>query len=80
MSAVITYNEDNYREFEWLEGFAVIRFYAEWCKPCVQNFPVFAELAAQHTKHKPEIKFGKVNVDQSPNLTLRLTSMAYPLP
>ena len=40
MSAVIPYNEDNYSDFEWFEGFAVIRFYADWCKPCVQNFSV----------------------------------------
>ncbi|ATO18295.1 thiol reductase thioredoxin [Acinetobacter sp. LoGeW2-3] len=78
MSAVTTYNEDNYREFEWFEGFAVIRFYADWCKPCMQNFPIFAELAAQYTEHKPEIKFGKVNVDQSPILTLRYNVYGLP--
>lgn len=71
MSAVITYNEDNYSDFEWFEGLAVIRFYADWCKPCVQNFPVFEALATQYTRHDPEIKFGKINVDQSPILTLR---------
>ncbi|WP_180033417.1 co-chaperone YbbN [Acinetobacter sp. YH12233] len=78
MSAVTIYNEDNYREFEWFEGFAVIRFYADWCKPCVQNFPVFAELAAQFTEHKPAIKFGKINVDQSPILTLRYNVYGLP--
>lgn len=71
MSEIIEYNENNYSNFEWFEGFAVIRFYAEWCKPCIQNFPVFNELAAQYAESKPEIKFGKVNIDQSPILTLR---------
>lgn len=49
----------------------MIRFYADWCTPCVQNFPVFAELAIHYAHHQPEIKFGKINVDQSPILTLR---------
>ena len=71
MSEIIEYNENNYSNFEWFEGFAVICFYAEWCKPCIQNFPVFNELAAQYAESKPEIKFGKVNIDQSPVLTLR---------
>lgn len=75
MSAVIPYNEDNYSDFEWFEGFAVIRFYADWCKPCVQNFSVFEELTTQYAGHDPEIKFGKINVDQSPILTLRYNYM-----
>src|SRR5699024_390969 len=71
MTQVIEYNENNYSDFEWFEGFAVIRFYADWCKPCVQNFPVFNELAAQYAESKPESKFGKVKIDQPPVLTLR---------
>ena len=70
MTQVIDYNENNYSEFEWFDGFAVIRFYAEWCAPCVQNFPVFSELAGYYAHHQPEIKFGTINVDQSPILTL----------
>ena len=78
MSAVIPYNEDNYSDFEWFEGLAVIRFYADWCKPCVQNFPVFEALATQYARHDPEIKFGKINVDQSPILTLRYNVYGLP--
>ena len=78
MSAVIPYNEDNYSDSEWFEGFAVIRFYADWCKPCVQNFSVFEELATQYAGHDPEIKFGKINVDQSPILTLRYNVYGLP--
>src|SRR5690606_11464968 len=78
MTQVIEYNENNYSNFEWFEGFAVIRFYADWCKPCVQNFPIFAELATYYAEVNPEVKFGKINVDQSPILTLRYN--AYGLP
>ena len=78
MSKIIEYTENNYSDFEWFEGFAVIRFYADWCKPCVQNFPVFAELATHYAEVKPKIKFGKINVDQSPILTLRYNVYGLP--
>jgi len=78
MTQVIEYNENNYSDFEWFEGFAVIRFYADWCKPCVQNFPVFAELAKHYAEVNPEVKFGKINVDRSPILTLRYNVYGLP--
>ena len=78
MSAVTEYSEDNYSEFEWFDGIAVIRFYADWCAPCVQNFPVFEQCAAQISAQHNDIKFGKVNVDQSPILTLRYNVYGLP--
>ena len=63
MPAVIEYHEDNYSAFEWFEGLAVIRFYAGWCAPCVQNSPVFEQLAEHYAQANPEIKFGKVNIE-----------------
>ena len=67
-SEIVEYNENNYREFEYETGVAVIRFYATWCTPCVQNAPFFEQLAQLFDA---SVKFGKVNVDQSPILTLR---------
>ncbi len=71
MSHIIIYSENNYQDFEWFDGLAVIRFYADWCAPCVQNFPIFEAAAAHYETTHPSIKFGAVNVDQSPILTLR---------
>ena len=45
MHYIIEYTENNYSDFEWHDGFAVIRFYADWCAPCVQNFPFFEQTA-----------------------------------
>ena len=47
---------------------AVIRFYAPWWIYCVQNAPFYDQLAQLFDA---SVKFGKVNVDQSPILTLR---------
>ena len=71
MFQLMEYNENNYSDYEWFDGFAVIRFYADWCAPCVQNFPVFEQCAKQMSAQHTPIKFGSVNVDQSPILTLR---------
>lgn len=59
---------NNYPEFEYEIGMALIRFYAPWCTSCVKNAPFFEQLAQLFDA---SVKFGKVNVDQSPILTLR---------
>ncbi|MCO8041976.1 thioredoxin family protein [Acinetobacter bohemicus] len=71
MADIIEYTENNYTDFEWYDGLAIIRFYADWCAPCVQNAPVFEQWAKTQMHAEPNIKFGKVNIDQSPILTLR---------
>lgn len=78
MSLITKYSENNFQEFEWFEGVAVIRFYADWCAPCLQNFPIFEQFAAQFSESNPEVKFGKVNIDQSPILTLRYNVYGLP--
>ena len=78
MVQVVEYNEDNYSDYEWFDGFAVIRFYADWCAPCVQNFPIFEQCATQMSAQFQNLKFGKVNVDQSPILTLRYNVYGLP--
>lgn len=75
MNTITEYNQDNFHEFEYYAGLAIIRFYADWCAPCVQSKPVFQHLAAQRSK---QIKFGQVNIDQSPILTLRYQVFGLP--
>ncbi len=43
----------------------VIDFYADWCPPCRQMKPVFAEM---EKKYGSEIKFVKADVDEFPDL------------
>ena len=55
MTEIMQYNENNYRDYEQYRGFAVIRFYATWCAPCMQNYAVFEQLTTMFGQH---IKFG----------------------
>ena len=67
MFELMKYNENNYSDYEWFDGFTVIRFYAEWYAPCVQNVPVFEQRATQMSAQ---------NVKQSPFFPYAITSIA----
>lgn len=51
-------------EVEEHEGLVVIDLFAEWCGPCRMLAPVIEELAAEYG----DVKFCKINVDNSPEL------------
>ena len=53
---------------------AIIDLYADWCGPCRMMAPVVEELAAEH----PEYKFGKINVDEQPELAGEYRIMSIP--
>ena len=52
-------------EVEKAESLVVIDLYADWCGPCKMLAPVIEELEREY----PDVKFGKINVDNEPDLT-----------
>ena len=52
----------------------LINLWATWCGPCRMMAPVVEELAAEH----PEYKFGKINVDEQPELAGEYRIMSIP--
>ncbi len=52
-------------EVEKAESLVVIDLYADWCGPCKMLAPIIEELEREY----PDVKFGKINVDNEPELT-----------
>ncbi|MCI7085075.1 thioredoxin [bacterium] len=52
----------------------LLDFWASWCGPCRMVSPIVDEIAQEH----PEIKVGKVNVDEQPELAASFNVMSIP--
>ena len=74
MSA-ITINKHNFQE-EILNSYknVLIDFFADWCGPCQRVSPVIDEIAREN----PDIKVGKINVDEQPELASRFRVYTIP--
>ena len=68
-------NDKNFEE-EVLktEGTVLVDFYADWCGPCKMMSPVIDSIAEEMTN----IKVGKVNVDENPELAEKFEIMSIP--
>ena len=63
---MLNITKDNFEaEVEKAESLVVIDLYADWCGPCKMLAPVIEELEREY----PDVKFGKINVDNEPDLT-----------
>ena len=73
--AVNIFSEDNFTESVLnSEKPVLVDFWASWCGPCRMLAPVVEELSDEH----PEIVFGKVNVDECPELAMRYNISSIP--
>jgi len=64
MSA-ININKNNFQnEIMDSEKTVLLDFWAPWCAPCRMVVPIMEEIASE----RPDIKVGKINVDEQPEL------------
>ena len=54
----------------------LVDFSADWCGPCKMMAPVIDELADMY---EGEMKVGKINVDQSPDIAQKYNVMSSPM-
>ncbi len=63
--AVVTITKENFEdEVTKSEKNVLLDFWATWCGPCRMVSPIVDEIAEEN----PDIKVGKVNVDEQPEL------------
>ena len=74
MSA-ININKNNFQnEIMDSEKTVLLDFWAPWCAPCRMVVPILEEI----TGERPDIKVGKINVDEQPELASKFGIMSIP--
>lgn len=73
--SVININQKNFHE-EVLESHkpVLLDFWASWCGPCRMVSPIVDEIAIERS----DIKVGKINVDEQPELAAQFRIMSIP--
>ena len=73
--AAININNNNFlSEVMSSEKKVLLDFWAPWCGPCRMVVPMVEEIA----KERPDIKVGKINVEENPELARQFRVLSIP--
>ena len=73
--AAVNINKNNFQnEVMNSEKKVLLDFWAPWCGPCRMVVPLVEEIA----RERPDIKVGKINVDENPELAIQFGVMSIP--
>jgi thioredoxin 1 len=75
MAYVSELTNGEFESFSKDEGLLFIDFFADWCMPCVMMGPIVDDLA---TDFEDKVKFGKVNIDDNPEITAKFEISSVP--
>ena len=71
----ININKNNFQnEVMNSDKTVLLDFWAPWCAPCRMMVPIIEEIAGE----RPDIKVGKINVDEQPELASEFSIMSIP--
>ena len=74
MAAININNHNFHNEVMNSEKKVLLDFWAPWCGPCRMVVPMVEEIA----KERPDIKVGKINVDENPELAKQFGIFSIP--
>ena len=74
MSAVHIHKNNFEQEVMQSDRPVLLDFWAPWCAPCRMIMPSIEAIA----KERPDIKVGKINIDEQPELASRYGVMTIP--
>ena len=73
--SVMQIHDGNYEsEVVRAQGKVLLDFWAPWCGPCRMIAPTLEEIAGE----RPDIRVGKVNVDENPELAKKFRIISIP--
>ncbi len=75
MSVIKITNENFQNEVLNSNKTVLLDFYADWCGPCRMVGPIVSEIAEERN----DIKVGKINVDEQPELASMFKVMSIPM-